>query len=169
MSNTPSHPLNSNALHDVFIEQLCILYNAKVNLIRRLPDLITQATFPKLKTALQQNFDDTEKQMIALKKLFDLLQVSWLTHNCLGMKAVIDEAHRQVSFHEGKNYEGDMSILVYMSVVENLQIGAMKILTLMAKKIGYEQYAALVLECLETSEENATLFHFVSEEYLQAN
>lgn len=159
--------LNTTSLRTVFIEQLSILYNAKVSLTNRLPGLVSQATFNNLKMALEEDLEDTKRQMVSLKEIFRLLQESWLTHSCLGINAVIDEAHKQVSFNEGRHFESDMSILFYMGVVENLQIGASEILNLMALKLSYEPYAQLVRECLDVVKDNASLFHYVTEEYLQ--
>lgn len=158
--------LNSDALRRVFIEQLSILYNAKVSLTDRLPRLVLQATFKNLKMALEEDLDDTKRQMIALKTIFKLMQESWLTHSCLGMNAVIEEAHRQVAFNQDKHFESDMSILFYMGVIENLQVGASEMLNLIALKLAYQPYAQLVGECLDLVKDNASLFSYVAEEYL---
>lgn len=160
--------LSTISLRTVFIEQLGILYNAKVSLTNRLPQLVSQATFSNLKIALEEDLDDTKRQMIALKTIFKLMQEPWLTHSCLGMNAVIEEAHKQVIFKQDKHFESDMSILFYMAVIENLQVGASQMLNMMALKLDYQPYAQLVTECLDMVKENASLFHFVAEEYLQS-
>ena len=116
--------------------------------------------------ALEEDLDDTNQQMIALKTIFRLMEESWLTHSCLGMNAVIDEAHKQVAFKQDKHFESDMSILFYMAVIENLQVGASQLLNLMALKLPFVPYAQLVLECLDIAKDNASLFHCVAEEYL---
>ena len=166
MKPTSIQSLNSDALRRVFIEQLSILYNAKVSLTDRLPRLVLQATFKNLKMALEEDLDDTKRQMIALKTIFKLMQESWLTHSCLGMNAVIEEAHRQVAFNQDKHFESDMSILFYMGVIENLQVGASEMLNLIALKLAYQPYAQLVGECLDMVKDNASLFSYVAEEYL---
>jgi len=154
-------------LHSVFVKQLSILYNAKISLTARLPQLVDQATFSNLKLALAEDLEDANRQMISLKTIFNLMHESWLTDNCLGMNAVINEAHNQVTSHQGKNFESDMSILFYMGVIENLQVGASQMLNLMALKLAYQPYAQLVVECLDMVKENSSLFHYVAEEYLQ--
>ena len=166
MKALPSQSLGNSSLHTLFMEQLSILYNAKVSLTSRLPFLTGQATFKNLKIALEEDLEDTQRQMVALKSIFRLMQESWLTHSCLGMNAVIDEAYKQVTFAEDKHFESDMSILFYMAVVENLQVGASQILKLMALKLAYQPYAQLVSECLDMVKDNASLFHYVTEEYL---
>jgi ferritin-like metal-binding protein YciE len=159
--------LSINSLRTVFMEQLSVLYNAKLSLTERLPQLASQATFPNLKHALEEDLEDTKRQMVALKKIFRLMEESWLTHSCLGMVAVIEEAHKQVIFNQNKHFESDMSILFYMAVIENLQVGASQILNLMALKLPYAPYAKLVVECLDSSRDNASLFNYVAEEYLE--
>ncbi|MBB6107722.1 Ferritin-like metal-binding protein YciE [Mucilaginibacter lappiensis] len=168
MKSQANQSLSSIKLRTVFIKQLSILYNAKVSLTDRLPQLVNQATFNNLKMALEEDLDDTKRQMIALKTIFKLMQESWLTHDCLGMNAVIEEAHNQVIFNDDKHFESDMSILFYMAVIENLQVGASQMLNMMALKLVYQPYAQLVRECLDIVKDNASLFHFVAEEYLQS-
>jgi ferritin-like metal-binding protein YciE len=165
----PSSPrtLDPISLRSVFIDQLSILYNAKVNLTDRLPQLVDQATFRNLKLALNEDLEDTKRQMISLKEIFNLMHASWLTDKCLAMTAVIDEAHRKVVFNANNHFESDMSILFYMSVIENLQLGAIEVLDLIALKLDYQPYAQLIRECLDIVEENCSLFHHVAEEYLQ--
>ena len=154
-------------LRSLFIEQLSILYNAKLSLTNRIPDLADQATFKNLKMALQEDLDDTNRQMTAVKKIFNLMQESWLTNNCLGINAVIEEAHNQVTFNRQNHFVSDMSILFYMSVIENLQVGASQMLHLIALKLAYKPYAELVEECLDAVKDNSSLFYYVTEEYLQ--
>src|SRR4051812_42997046 len=123
MNPASSQALPADALRAVFLKQLSILYNAKINLVNRLPQLISQATFNNLKMALQEDSADTDRQMVALKQIFTMMGESWLTDCCLGMNAVMDEAHLQVVFNTGDHFESDMSIVFYMSVIENLQVG----------------------------------------------
>ena len=163
----PSQTLNNIALRAVFIEQLNILYNAKISLTNCLPQLIGQATFKNLKLALQEDLDETERQMIAVKTIFNLITESWLNHSCMGLNAVINEAHKQVFYDDNKHFESDMSILFYMSVIANLQVGACKVLHQVALKLAFQPYAQLVGECLDVVKENCGLFYYVTEEYLQ--
>ena len=160
--------LNPAGVRAIFIEQLGILYNAKVNLTNCLPGLVEQATFKNLKLALTENLEETAKQMISLKSIFNLLDESWLTNDCLGTNAVIHEAQRHIAFSQEKHFESDMSILFYMSVVENLQVGASQMLQLLSLKLAYQPYAQLVDECLDTVKDNSALFYCVAEEYLQS-
>jgi ferritin-like metal-binding protein YciE len=167
MPITQNQPLDIDALRAVFVQQLTILYNAKISLTGCLPELVEQATFENLKAALVEDLEDTKRQMTSLKEIFNLMHESWLTDKCLGTTAVISEAFNQVSFNQNEHFQSDMSILVYMAAIENMQVGASKILNLMALKIAYHPYAQLVLECLDISQDNADLFHHVAEEYFQ--
>jgi ferritin-like metal-binding protein YciE len=167
MNFSPTQTLNPVSLHSVFMEELSILYNAKVNLMDRLPQLVSQATFRNLKLALNEDLEDTKRQMVSLKRIFNLMQESCLSNNCLGMTAVIDEAHKKVVFNADNHFESDMSILFYMSVIENLQLGASQMLNLIALKLAYQPYAQLVRECLDVVKDNSSLFYYVAEEYLE--
>jgi ferritin-like metal-binding protein YciE len=159
-----THTLSANTLRTIFLQQLGILYNAKSSLIVSLPQLTSQATFMNLKHALQEDLADSILQMIALKEIFHLMESS-PTKKSLGIQALIAAALEQVSFKDNNHYESDMSVLFYMSTMENMQLGACKILNLLAKKIAYQPYEQLVIECLDLSRDNSRLMEYVSEEY----
>jgi len=82
------------------------------------------------------------------------------------MNAIISEAYRNVLFLNGKNYESDMSIIFYMGVIEHLQLGAGRMLNLIAKNKHFKQYALLVEQTLDMCVDNANLFHLIAEEYV---
>jgi ferritin-like metal-binding protein YciE len=159
--------LGSTALRNVFVTQLSLLYAAKCHLLESLPALVEHAAFDTLKHALNEDFDDTKKQMISLREVFRLLKESTANENCLGMNAITREAHDHILFNNGKNYESDMSIIFYMGVIEHLQIGAGRMLNLIAVNTGYKQYAQLVEETLDMSKDNANLFHLIAVEYIK--
>ena len=165
MPNDHKQTLSTQALRTVFIEQLTILYNAKTSLIENLPQLARQATFQNLKHALEEDLADSMTQMATLKEIFHLMDASWTTQKCLGMEAVVAEALEQVSFKQDNHYESDMSILFYLAAIENMQVGACKILSVLAKKIAYQPYARLVTECLDLSRDNSRLIQYVAQEY----
>ncbi|QKJ28995.1 DUF892 family protein [Mucilaginibacter mali] len=165
MTQPSKQTLSDDSLRTVFVEQLTILYNAKTNLIENLPRLVEQCTFQNLKSALREDLEDSKTQMATLKEIFKLMAASWETEKCLGVDAMIREALQQVSYKQDNHYESDMSILFYLSAIQNMQVGACKILHLLAKKIAYQPYAQLVLECLDISRDNSKLIQYVAGEY----
>ncbi|MGN6638985.1 MAG: YciE/YciF ferroxidase family protein [Mucilaginibacter sp.] len=163
------HFLDKSALRDVFICQLSLLYAAKMHLIESLPALIAQAAFPKLRHALEEDFTDSQAQMASLREIFRLLNETARTEHCLAMNAIIEEAHGQVLFFDGKNYESDMSIIFYMGVIEHMQVGAGRMLNLIAGTQDYGSYAHLVEQTVDMSTDNANLFNLVAAEYVRKN
>ncbi|MBB6112020.1 DUF892 family protein [Mucilaginibacter lappiensis] len=160
--------LGNLAIRSIFINQLSILYSAKNHLIDNLPTLINNSNFNTLKLALSEQLDDTHTQMISLKTIFKSLNESALKDYCIGMNAIIKEALDQVQDDKSYRYESDMSIIFYMGVIEHLQVGASKILNLLALRPELREYAQLVTECLDIAKDNSKLFLLVAEEYLQA-
>jgi ferritin-like metal-binding protein YciE len=68
MSISQNQSLDIDALRVVFVQQLTILYNAKVSLTSCLPELVKQTTFGNLKAALVEDLEDTKRQMTSLKE-----------------------------------------------------------------------------------------------------
>ena len=153
-------------LRSVFIDQLSILYSAKIHLTNNLPAFIKHSTFKTLKLALTEDLEDTKTQMVCIKTMFRMLNETSITDNCLGMTALVNEAFKQVDYNKATTFESDMSIIFYMGVIENMQLGAGRMLNLIAQKPAYTPYAQLVTECLDMASDNARLFHCVAEEYI---
>jgi hypothetical protein len=59
-----------------------------------------------------------------------------------------------------------MSILFYMSVIDNLQIGASQMLNLISTKFPYQPYAQLIRECMDMEKDNSELLCCIADEYL---
>lgn len=159
--------MDKAALRNVFVCQLSLLSAAKTHLIASLPALVEQAAFTTLKHALTENIEDSKKQMVSLNEIFVLLDESAMSDNCLGMNAIVKEAFENVLFLNGKNYESDMSIIFYMGVIEHLQLGAGRMLNLVAKDKDFKSYAQLVEETLDMCADNANLFQLIAKEYIQ--
>jgi ferritin-like metal-binding protein YciE len=163
------HPnmLGVASLRSVFVNQLSILYSAKTHLTNNLPAFIEHSTFKMLKLALAEDLEDTQTQMISINTIFQMLNETAITDSCLGMTALVNEAFTQVHYNKDNSFESDMSIIFYMGVIENMQVGASRILNLLAKKPDYAPYAQLVTESLDMASDNARLFHCVADEYIQ--
>lgn len=158
--------MDSAGLRNVFICQLSLLYAAKSHLRLSLPALVEQAAFVNLKNALTEDLEDSGTQMLRLKEILVLMGEKPMTDNCLGMNSIIKEAYESVRFLNGKNYESDMSIIFYMGVIEHLQVGAGRMLNLIAKSSEFKRYAMLVEQTLDMGVDNANLFHLIAEEYI---
>jgi len=161
-----NHTLPADTLMKVFIQQLSILYCANQKLTAALPDLIEAATFPNLKLALTEELNETKSQMLAIQSVFHELKQSAITDNCLCMNILIDEARKQVIYHEDDHYGSDMTIIFYMNVIENMQVGAGRVLNLLASKTQFQNYTQRVTESFDMHKDNARLFNYVAEEYL---
>jgi ferritin-like metal-binding protein YciE len=159
--------LDVASLRSVFVNQLSILYYAKAHLTDNLPDFIEHSTYKILKLALAEDLEDTQTQMVCINSMFRMLNETAITDNCLGITALVNEAFNQINYNKDNSFEIDMSIIFYMGVMENMQVGASKMLKLIAKKPAYKQYAQLVTESLDIASDNARLFHCIADEYIQ--
>jgi ferritin-like metal-binding protein YciE len=166
MRNIKTVDMDSAALRNVFICQLSLLYAAKTHLTSSLPALVEQAAFVNLKNALKEDLEDSSNQMLRLQEILVLMNEKPMTENCLGMNAIIKEAYESVRFLDGKNYESDMSIIFYMGVIEHLQLGAGRMLNLIAKSKGFKRYSVLVEQTLDMCVDNTNLFQLIAKEYI---
>ena len=159
--------LHSNSdLKHLFIHQLNRVNCTKGYLNRNLPLLEEIASFKNMKLAIQENLDDVKKQQKRIDAMYDLLGSGASDEGCEVVKAVLEEAFK---FGQGKDkttMQNDMDIILYMQLIENIELTSFRMLKLIAEFMGDEEITQMVKECFDENIDNDELFTLISGEYL---
>ena len=166
MDTNQVRKLNNDSLRILFINQLNILQNAKAFLSWSLPEIIEHASFLNLKLALKEDLEDTNKQMVHIGLIMQMLNERPSSKGALAMNSIIEEAHKAIKHDQERAFESDMSIIFYMQIIEHCQIGACRILKLISSKSGYEPYTQIIQEVFDEHKDNARLFKLIAQEYV---
>ena len=152
----------------LFIHQLNRVNCTKGYLLRNLPDLAGMASFKNLRFAILESYEDVKKQQDRVDEIYRLLDSEASDHGCDVIKSVIEEA-----YHFGAPENGltriikDMDIILYMRLIENIELTAFGMLKLINKFIGNDEVSQLLVECCNENTDNDKLFKLISEEYLK--
>jgi ferritin-like metal-binding protein YciE len=158
-----SNPLDFKQL---FIHQLNRVNCTKGYLIRNLPILEGIASFKNMKLAIQEDLDDVKKQQKRIDKIYAMLHSKASDEGCDVIKSVIEEAFN-LNNNSGKStIINDMDIILYMQLIENIELTSFRMLKLISGFIGNDQITQMVTECFDENVDNDKLFSLITEEYL---
>jgi ferritin-like metal-binding protein YciE len=165
-SPSPKQTSKSLDLKQLFIHQLNRVNCTKGYLVRNLPLLIEIASFNTMKLAIQEDLDDVKKQQRRIDEMYELLGSKPSDEGCEVIKSVIEEAFN-LNNNSGKStIINDMDIILYMQLIENIELSSFRMLKLIAQFMGNDAVTQMVTECFDENVDNDKLFSLISEEYL---
>jgi ferritin-like metal-binding protein YciE len=163
---TPKQSQNTPDLKILFIHQLNRVNCTKGYLIRNLPILEEIASFKNMKLAIREDLDDVKKQQVRIDKIYDMLHSKASDEGCDVIKSVIDEAFNLGNNAGKSTIVNDMDIILYMQLIENIELTSFRMLKVIAEFMGNEEITQMVTECFDENVDNDKLFTLITEEYL---
>ena len=164
----PASSLSQPDIKHLFIHQLNRVNCAKGYLIRNLPILKNIASFNTMKLAIQENLDDVTKQQLRIDEIYELLDSKPSDEGCEVIKSIIEEAFNLGNSANKSTIINDMDIILYMQLIENIELTSFRMLKQIAGFLGNEQVVQMLIECCDENIDNAHLFTMISAEYLAA-
>lgn len=144
--------MDLNSLRDLFIDELRDLYDAETQITEALPKLIEKASYPELKSALQEHLDVTRGQITRLKTIFSGLNEKPEGETCKGMKGVIKEGD-DMAGRDGSPSVIDAAIISAAQRVEHYEMAGYGTVRTYAELLGETQYANLLQQTLDEEKE----------------
>jgi ferritin-like metal-binding protein YciE len=163
---TPKQSQNPPDLKILFIHQLNRVNCTKGYLIRNLPILEEIASFKNMKLAIQEDLDDVKKQQVRIDKMYNMLHSKASDEGCDVIKSILEEAFNLGNNAGKSTIVNDMDIILYMQLIENIELTSFRMLKLIAEFMGDEQIIQMVTECFDENVDNDKLFTLITEEYL---
>jgi ferritin-like metal-binding protein YciE len=164
---TPNTASPAIDLKLLFIHQLNRVNCTKGYLVRNLPILQKLASFNTMKLAIREDLDDVKKQQKRIDAIYKLLHSKPSDEGCDVIKSVIEEAFN-LNNNSGKTtIINDMDIILYMQLIENIELTSFRMLKMIAEFMGDEQVTQMVRECFDENVDNDKLFSLITEEYLE--
>lgn len=161
--NPTKAPLDLKLL---FIHQLNRVNCTKGYLIRNLPILKEIASFKTMKLAIQEDMDDVKKQQLRIDEMYELLGSKASDEGCDVIKSIIEEAFNLGNKAGKSTIVNDMDIILYMQLIENIELTSFRMLRQIAQFMGNGQITQMVTECFDENVDNDKLFTLITEEYL---
>jgi ferritin-like metal-binding protein YciE len=157
----------SNAeLNKLFIHQLNRVNCTKGYLARNLPPLAEVASFKNMKLAIMEAHEDVQKQQSRIDDMYKLMGSEPSDEGCEVIKTVLEEAYNLGDGRGKSAIINDLDIILYMRIIENMELTSFKMLRLINQYMGNDQLTQLLAECCDENAANDELFSMISEEYL---
>ena len=144
--------MDLNSLRDLFIDELRDLYDAETQITEALPKLIEKATYPELKSALQEHLEVTHEQVQRLEQIFSRLNEKATGETCKGMKGLIKEGD-DMAGRDGSESVIDAAIISAAQRVEHYEMAGYGSVRTYAELLGETEFANLLQQTLDEEKE----------------
>lgn len=140
-------------LDDLFVHTLRDIYYAEQQITKKLPDMISKATDPALKSGFETHLAETKNQIKRLEQVFKMHGVEAKGVDCPAIDGILKEAGEVAGEVDDKTVL-DAALIAAAQAVEHYEITRYGTLIAWAKQLGRDDCAAVLQENLD--EEKAT-------------
>lgn len=135
-------------LHDLFVDELKLVYDAERQIIDAMPRMIEAASSDELKGKLRLHRDQTRGQLDRLEDVFDVLDVDPKGEHCDAVAGMLKDADRLMRA-EGNSSVKDAALISAAQKVEHYEITSYGTLRTFARTLGYADIADKLQVTLE--------------------
>jgi ferritin-like metal-binding protein YciE len=140
-------------LDDLFVHTLRDIYYAEQQIAKNLPDMISKATDPSLKSGFTTHLAETKNHISRLEQVFQMHGVEAKGVDCPAIDGILKEASEVVGEVDDKKVL-DAALIAAAQAVEHYEITRYGTLIAWAKMLGRNDCASILQENLD--EEKAT-------------
>ncbi|CAM3890262.1 DUF892 domain-containing protein [Mucilaginibacter galii] len=161
------NPANSEVIKEHFVHHLNRIYFGKRYLQKHLPDLNKLSSFKKLKQGLDETWEDVNKQVKRIEKIYDLIDAQPAKENCVPIITVFKDAFEPQEYGLQSTLLNDIDIILYLQLLEHINMTSYRMLKILAANMGKTEVEQLLLESFDESSDNDKLFVMIADEYVQ--
>src|SRR6201996_3558815 len=156
----------SDALKELFIDEMKDIYWAEQHLAKALPKMIKGATSEDLKQTITNHLEETKNHVTRLESAFESIGEKAKTVKCLAMEGLLKEADELLSETDKGTEVRDVAIISAAQKVEHYEIASYGTLRTLAGTLGYSQAQSLFEETLNEEKTADSLLTQVAENYV---
>lgn len=134
-------------MDDLFIHQLGDIYYAEKRIIAALPEMISKATSPVLRSAFESHLNETKGHVTRVEQVFELHGARPKSIDCPAIDGILDEADDLASDVGDKNVL-DAALVAAAQAVEHYEITRYGTLIAWARALGRDDCARVLQETL---------------------
>jgi ferritin-like metal-binding protein YciE len=140
------------SLTELFVHEVKDIYDAEKQILKALPKMAKAADSDELRTALEDHYAVTEKQVERLEEVFGMLEKPARGKKCAGMEGLLKEGSDMLK-EDAEPPVLDAAIIGAAQKVEHYEIAAYGTLVAFAQELGFEDAAELLEQSLEEEKE----------------
>jgi ferritin-like metal-binding protein YciE len=160
---TQTAQTTDSKLREFFIDQLEDLLWAEKKLVKTLPKLQEAATSAELKDAFGNHLAQTQNHVTRLEQVFGLIGEDVDTTKCAAMAGIVDEGEDIIDETEEGTAQRDVGLIFAGQKAEHYEIATYGGMVTLAKTLGYNDAADLLVQTLEEEKEADNLLTQIAE------
>jgi len=160
---------NKTMLEEFFVEELKDIYWAEKFLVKSLPKMQKAATSEELANAIADHRAVTEEQVSRLEEVFEMMEETPKAKKCEAMEGLIKEGEHVIEETEDGSATRDVALIMAAQKVEHYEIATYGGLVQLAKTIGREDIAEVLVQSLEEEKETDELLTTIAENSVNLN
>lgn len=141
-------PVKDSRLMEFFYGELKDIYWAEKHLIKTLPKMAKAATSVELKAAFTAHLAETKVHCERLEKVFEMIDMKAQAKKCEAMEGIIKEGAGIIEETEAGTATRDVGLIFAGQKVEHYEIATYGGLIQLAKTLGLEDCADIMLQSL---------------------
>ncbi len=141
-------PVKDSRLQKFFHDELKDIYWAEKHLVKTLPKMQKAATSSKLKTAFTDHLGVTKQHAARLEEVFKILGHKALAKKCEAMEGITKEGSSIIEDTKAGTATRDVGLIMAAQKVEHYEIATYGGLIQLAKTLGYEECAEILVKTL---------------------
>lgn len=149
-----------------FTEHLNRIYCTRAHLAERLLEIADTENFKDLQQAIKDTIDETEEQIARMDGIYALLEKRYSFDNCASIIALLEDDFTAVQQQSDDITLRDMSILLYLQNIENVEENSIQILQLAAANENNQQLNQFLHQHLNNITAKRTLYNFIKAKYI---
>jgi len=150
-------------LEELFVDELKDIYWAEKHLLKALPKMAKAATSDTLRKAFTEHLAATQNHVTRLEKAFGLLGEKVQAKKCEAMAGITKEGEGIIEDTEKGTVTRDVGLIMAAQKVEHYEIATYGSLAQLAKTLGKNDVAKLMVETLEEEREADQLLTNIAE------
>src|SRR5258708_29160251 len=142
-------PITDSALEEFLVDELKDIYRAEKKLVKTLPKLQKAANSDELKQAFGNHLSETESHVERLEKAFEMLGQKAHSKKCEAMEGITEEGAAVIEDTKEGTATRDVALILSGQKAEHYEIATYGGLIQIAKTLGHNDVARLLLQTLE--------------------
>lgn len=134
-------------MDDLFVHTLQDLYYTEKSIVDALPDMISKATSPQLRAALESHLGETRNHVRRLEQVFQMIGAQPSTASCPAIDGIIKEANAIAGDVADTNVL-DAALIAAAQAVEHYEMTRYGTLIAWAKTLGRSDCAQVLQQTL---------------------
>lgn len=140
--------MKQETLHDLFIDQLRLVFDAEKQLVKALPKMAKAASSTELRDGFTHHLEETERQVERLEQVFSTTGHKAKATTCDAMKGLVSEGKEVIDLKAEPDVR-DAGLIAAAQKVEHYEIASYGCLCTWAEQLGYHDAQRLLHETLE--------------------